>query len=88
MTGVNSSDNVSYKNPNGTTTLYGIVNNQKTGLMTPNLALYKQNSGPASECNEYNPEANHKRQVKSGLGKGEFAYGDNSFDNSGQNSTS
>ena len=51
--------------------------------MTPNLALYKQNSGPASECNEYNPEANHKRQVKSGLGKGEFAYGDNSFDNSG-----
>ena len=38
---------------------------------------------------DYNPEANHKRQVKSGLGHknpGDFAYGDNSFENSGSHS--
>lgn len=91
-----TSDNVAMKNPNGTKTLYGIIGN-KQHKVTPNLMMTGHGHSKASATEEnslnggdYNPEANHRRQVKSGLGHnkhpGEVAYGDSSFENSGSQS--
>ena len=92
VTAVNSSDNAALKNPSGAKTLYGMVNKQSK--VTPNLLMTGHSTASATGDNspggDYNPEANHKRQVRSGLGHakhpGDLSYGESSFDNSGSQS--
>ena len=66
MSGVQMADQAPFKNSNGVKTLYGVVPN-KSYQVTPDLLMLGNQKKENNPYNEYNPEANHKRQVKSGL---------------------
>ena len=66
MSGVQMADQAPFKNSNGVKTLYGVVPN-KSYQVTPDLLMLGSQKKENNPYNEYNPEANHRRHVKSGL---------------------